>query len=80
MSYTTLGGRKLQHWCSIDIELEEETQYVYFNSDFHINRRKQMPVSYAKEFSHAEILRDSSLIKSINDHYGKVTMPDESPF
>lgn len=80
-TYTYLGGRPLQHFYSIEIVEEDGSQVVYFNSTIHVNRRAKMPTSYSTDFRHNEILHDGSLIRQINDRYGKVTKPDaEAPF
>lgn len=80
-TYTYLGGRPLQHFYSIEIVEEDGSLVVYFNSTIHVNRRARMPTSYGTGFTHGEILQDGSLIRQINDRYGKVTKPDaEAPF
>ena len=80
-TYTSLRGRPLLHFYSIDIESDGETQRVFFNSTIHVNKRTELPTSYSQDFSHNKILWDPSLIQQINDRYGKVTKPDpESPF
>ena len=80
-TYTSLGDRPLQHFYSIDIVDDGESQKVFFNSTIHVNRRVELPTSYGRTYTHAKILRDSSLIRQINDRYGRVTKPDaEAPF
>lgn len=80
-TYTYLGGRPLQHPYTIDIEEENGSQVVYFNSLFHVERRTRLPTQYSLEFTHAQILEDDTLIQQINKRYGKVTQPDsEGPF
>ena len=80
-TYNYLRGRLLQSWYSIDIEQEEDSQVVYFNSTVHVKKRTRMPVTYGMEYAHGEILCDDTLIRALNQRFGKVTEPDlEAPF
>ncbi len=78
--YHSLGDRRLLHFYSIDIEEQEGTQVVYFNSSIHVNKNNRMSLSFSMAYRHDEILRDRGLIRNINEKYGKVTVPDEAPF
>ena len=79
-TYKYLGGRPLLHFYEIEIQEENGSLVVYFNSTIHVQRRARMPTSYSTKFTHGQILHDASLIRQINERYGKVIKPDEAPF
>lgn len=72
MVYRYRNGKKLQHFYSIEIQEEGGTQWVYFNSTIHVDKRVKMPVGYGLSYTHQQILNDHVLGKAIFDHYGDV--------
>lgn len=58
-TFRTIGGKRLRHFYSIDIEEREDgTRSVYFNSTIHVNKRTKIGPDYGSEFTYAEILKD----------------------
>lgn len=69
-NYRHLGGLPLRHFYNIDIEEENGSQVIYFNSEIHVEKRTRMPMSFSMEWAHHEILNDGQLLTQITERWG----------
>ena len=56
--FHNIGNNQLRNFYSIDIEKENDTRTVYFNSSIHVNKRVKIGPNYNSDFSYGEILKD----------------------
>lgn len=74
-TYTSLQGRSLQPWYSVEI-VEEcngtdgPTKAVYFHSTIHKNMPKKLTFCFSWKFTDHEILRDHSVVTAFIESFG----------
>lgn len=55
-TYYHLGNLRLRDGYSVDIEEENDTWIVYFNSRIHVDKRSRVGPAYGKTLTHEQIL------------------------